>query len=140
MKSILCWTSKNVRRVAEELRERGHAESHQKVAALLDDWGTACKPIGNQGRPRTRRSRCPVQYISRQVSAFKEDDQMDISVEEKKKENIGDFLNPGREWHRCRRTEEICAKDFPEKRLGKAIPEGVYDLSRNEGCISVGVD
>ena len=62
------------------------------------------------------------------------------SVDAKKKENIGDFRNPGREWHRRRRPEEVRAKDFPDKRLGKAIPEGVYDLSRNEGWVSVGVD
>ena len=43
-------------------------------------------------------------------------------------------------WHRRRRPEEVRAKDFPDKRLGKAIPEGVYDLSRNEGWVSVGVD
>ena len=63
-----------------------------------------------------------------------------ISVDAKKKEKVGDFRNRGREWHRRRRPEEVRAKDFPDKRLGKAIPAGVYDLSRNEGWVSVGVD
>ena len=94
----------------------------------------------DQGRPRPRRSRCPVRIHRRQVRAFQEEDQPAISVDAKKKENIGDFRNPGREWHRRRRPEEVRAKDFPDKRLGKAIPEGVYDLSRNEGWVSVGVD
>ncbi len=58
----------------------------------------------------------------------------------RRRKYIGDFRNRGREWHRRGRPEEVRAKDFPDKRLGKAIPEGVYDLSRNEGWVSVGVD
>src|SRR5689334_8655790 len=38
-RSPLCWTSKSTRRLAEEMRRRGHAVSHQTVAALLDDAG-----------------------------------------------------------------------------------------------------
>jgi hypothetical protein len=30
--------------------------------------------------------------------------------------------------------------DFPDKKLGKAIPYGVYDLASNEGWVSVGID
>jgi hypothetical protein len=63
-----------------------------------------------------------------------------ISVDAKKKELIGDFRNPGREWHRRGAPEEVRAKDFPDKKLGKGIPEGVYDLGRNEGWVSVGID
>ena len=139
--SPLCWTSKSVRRVAEELSERGHAVSHQTVAALLDDLGYSLQANRKtkEGQDHADRD-AQFEYISRQVRAFQEDDQPAISVDAKKKENIGDFRNPGREWHRRRRPEEVRAKDFPDKRLGKAIPEGVYDLSRNEGWVSVGVD
>ena len=30
--------------------------------------------------------------------------------------------------------------DFPDKELGKAIPYGIYDVGRNEGWVSVGID
>ena len=53
---------------------------------------------------------------------------------------IGDFRHPGREWHRRGAPEEVRAKDFPDKELGEGIPEGVYDLGRNEGWVSVGID
>ena len=72
------------------------------------------------------------EYINRRIRAFQRDGQPVISVDAKKKELIGDFRNPGREWHRRGQPEEVRAKDFPDKRLGKAIPEGVYDLRRNE--------
>ena len=126
---------------AKELSERGDAVSHQTVAALLDDLGYSLQANRKtkEGQDHADRD-AQFEYISRQVRAFQEDDQPAISVDAKKKENIGDFRNPGREWHRRRRPEEVRAKDFPDKRLGKAIPEGVYDLSRNEGWVSVGVD
>src|SRR5262249_24859787 len=80
------------------------------------------------------------EYINQQVRAFQKEGQPAISVDAKKKENIGDFRNAGREWHRRGQPEEVQAKDFLNKHLGKPIPEGVYDLSRKEGWVSVGVD
>jgi hypothetical protein len=139
--SPLCWTSKSVRRVAEELRQRGHAVSHQTVAALLDDLGYSLQANRKtkEGQDHPDRD-AQFEYINRQVRAFQKEGQPAISIDAKKKENVGDFRNPGREWHRRGQPEEVRAKDFLDKRLGKAIPEGVYDLSRNEGWVSVGVD
>ena len=95
--SPLCWTSKSVRRVAEELSERGHAVSHQTVAALLDDLGYSLQANRKtkEGQDHADRD-AQFEYISRQVRAFQEDDQPTISVDTKKKENIADFRNPGR--------------------------------------------
>jgi len=36
--------------------------------------------------------------------------------------------------------QEVRAKDFKDKRLGKGIPYGVYDLSCDKGWVSVGID
>ena len=55
-------------------------------------------------------------------------------------ELVGDFKNAGREWRPVGDPERVRAKDFPDKNLGKVIPEGVYDLGRNEGWVSVGID
>ena len=93
--SPLCWTSKSVRRVAEELSERGHAVSHQTVAALLNDLGYSLQANRKtkEGQDHADRD-AQFEYISRQVRAFQEDDQPAISVDAKKKENIGDFRIP----------------------------------------------
>ena len=137
----LCWTSKSTRRLAEELRGQGHAVSHQTVAALLDALGYS--PQANrktkEGQDHPDRD-AQFEYINQQVRAFQEEGQPAVSVDAKKKESIGDFRNPGREWHRRGQPEEVRAKDFLDKQLGKVIPEGVYDLGRNEGWVSVGVD
>ena len=139
--SPLCWTSKSMRKLAEELAAQGHAISHQTVAALLTDWGYSLQANRKTKAGHDHPDRdAQFEYIAQQVRAFQAEGQPVISVDAKKKELIGDFRNPGREWHRRGHPEEVRAKDFKDKELGKAIPEGVYDLSRNEGWVSVGVD
>jgi hypothetical protein len=127
--------------VADELRQQGHAVSHQTVAALLTDLGYSLQANRKikEGQDHPDRD-AQFEYINRQVRAFQKQGQPVVSVDAKKKEDIGDFRNPGREWHRRGKPEEVRAKDFLDKTLGKVIPEGVYDLSRNEGWVSVGVD
>ena len=63
-----------------------------------------------------------------------------ISVDTKKKELVGDFRNPGREYRPQGNPEEVRVHDFLIKELGRAVPYGVYDLAANAGWVSVGVD
>jgi DDE family transposase len=80
------------------------------------------------------------EHISRQVRLFQRAGQPVVSVDSKKRELIGDFKNGGQEWRPAGDPEEVRAKDFPDKRLGKVTPSGVYDLTSNEGWVSVGID
>jgi Rhodopirellula transposase DDE domain len=139
--SPLCWTSKSTRRLAEELRGQGHPVSHQTVAALLSDLGYSLQANSKtkEGQDHPDRD-AQFEHINEQVRSFQAEGQPVVSVDAKKKELIGDFRNSGREWRLRGHPERVRAKDFPDKQLGKAIPEGVYDLSRNEGWVSVGVD
>src|SRR5262249_32567797 len=58
----------------------------------------------------------------------------------KKKELVGDYKNGGREWRPKGAPEGGKVHDFQEKRLGKAIPPGVYDVAAEQGGGSVGGD
>jgi hypothetical protein len=79
-------------------------------------------------------------YINEQVMGFQRRNQPAISVDTKKKEWVGEFKNAGREWRRRGRPEEVAVHDFPDPERKKAIPYGVYDLTRDEGWVSVGID
>ena len=46
----------------------------------------------------------------------------------------------GQEWQPKGEPVEVLIHDFIDKDLGKAIPYGVYDLTANEGWVSVGID
>jgi Rhodopirellula transposase DDE domain len=60
-----------------------------------------------------------------------------ISVDAKKKEKVGEFANPGRQWRRADRL--VNTHDFPSLSEGPAIPYGIYDEMHNEGFVNVGV-
>ncbi len=79
-------------------------------------------------------------YINQQVRRFQAATQPVISVDTKKKELVGDFKNAGRQWRPTGQPEPVRVHDFIIPTKGKAIPYGVYDLTRNAGWVSVGVD
>ncbi|GAB6147317.1 ISAzo13 family transposase [Desulfocicer niacini] len=78
-------------------------------------------------------------FINEQVAEFQDSGQPVISVDAKKKENIGQYKNPDMEWEHKGCPVNMNTYDFPDKKAGKACPYGVYDLSRNEGWVSVGI-
>ena len=139
--SPLRWTSKSVRHLSDELRAMSHDVSHRLVADLLHDRGYSLQANqkrreGSQHPDRDAQFR----YLNDQVRRFQKQQQPVISVDTKKKELVGDFKNPGREWRRKGNPEPVRVHDFLIPEQGKAIPYGVYDLSRNEGWVSVGID
>jgi hypothetical protein len=78
-------------------------------------------------------------YINDRVKRFLQSGQPVISVDTKKKENLGNFSNNGREYRPVGEPIETSMHDFPNAELGKAIPYGVYDIGRNEGWVNVGI-
>jgi hypothetical protein len=139
--SPLRWTCKSTRNLAEALQENGHHISHTTVATLLADLGYSLQANRKTHEGATHPDRDEqFQYINRQVLAFQRAKQPVISVDAKKKELVGDFKNAGQEWHAQGDPPLVRVHDFKDKLLGKVIPQGVYDLTRNEGWVSVGID
>ena len=139
--SPLRWTCKSTRQLAEALRQQGHTVSHPTVAALLQHLGYSLQVNRKTREGGSHPDRnAQFEFISGRVIAFQKSRQPVISVDTKKKENLGDFKNNGEEWQPAGEPEKVRAKDFPDKGLGKAIPYGVYDLTCNQGWVSVGID
>lgn len=139
--SPLLWTCKSTRNLAEELNRLGHRVSYVTVAALLHDldYSLQANRKTKEGSSHPDRD-TQFAYINQQVQAFQKGGQPVVSVDTKKKELVGDFRSAGREWHRRGHPEEVRAKTFPDDQLGEVIPGGVYDLTFNQGWVSVGVD
>ena len=74
------------------------------------------------------------------ILKFQANRQPVISVDIKKKELIGTFKSGGVEWRPKGEPEDVRVYDFKDKELGKAIPYGVYDVTTNQGWVSVGKD
>lgn len=139
--SPLRWTCKGVRRLAAELQEQGFQIGRQKVADLLHQLGYSL-----QANRKTREGmqhpdrNAQFKHIAAEVRAFQSRKEPVISVDTKKKELVGDFKNNGREWRPQKNPEPVRVYDFADKKLGKAIPYGIYDLTANLGWVSVGMD
>jgi hypothetical protein len=139
--SPLLWTSKSTRHLADELCQQGHRVSHATVARLLDGLG-----YNLQANRKTKEGtqhpdhNAQFEHINRQVRRFGRREQPVVSVDAKHRESVGDFKHSGREWRPKGQPVPVRSMDFPDPELGHVIPEGVYDLRRNEGWVSVGID
>src|ERR1700694_2140239 len=135
------WTCKSVRRLAEELNRQGHTISYPVVAELLRDLGYSLQANrkSKEGSSHPDRN-AQFEYINRKVKRFLASKQPVISVDTKKKELVGDFKNGGRELSPQGKPERVRVHDFLIPELGRATPYGVYDLARNTGWVSVGMD
>jgi hypothetical protein len=115
--------------------------SHETVAQLLHDLNYSLQ--GNQktkeGTSHPDRN-AQFEHINSRVQDFQHRNQPVVSVDTKKKELVGDFKNAGREWRPGGDPEKVRVHDFEDPDLGKSTPYGVYDQTRNEGWVSVGVD
>ncbi len=139
--SPLRWTSKSVRKLAKELQGMGHQVSHELISELLHALGYSLQANRKtrEGGERPDRNG-QFERLNAQAAAFLAAGEPVVSVDAKKKELVGDFKNPGREWPPQGEAEDVRVYDFPIKGLGRATPYGVYDLARNAGWVNVGID
>jgi hypothetical protein len=139
--SPLRWTCKSTTQLARELTRQGHPVSPRTVGRLLKVAGYSLQSNRKtkEGSDHPDRN-AQFEHINRTVRSFQRRSQPVISVDTKKKELVGNFKNAGREWRPQGQPDEVRVHDFLDKNLGKAIPYGVYDLTQNQGWVSVGMD
>lgn len=139
--SPLQWTCKSTRRLAKELTGQGYTVSHRLVADLLHELGYSLQSNRKTREGTTHPDRnAQFEHINHKVTEWIRRGQPAVSVDTKKKELVGDFKNNGQQWRPKGNPETVRVHDFPDPQLGKAIPYGVYDLARNAGWVSVGID
>ena len=139
--SPLRWTCKSTSRLAGELTRQGHPVGPRTVARLLREAGYSLQSTRKTREGGNHPDRnAQFEFISRRVRLFQRKGWPVLSVDTEKKELVGDFKNAGREWQPAGCPEPVRVHDFIDKVLGKAIPYGVYDVTRNRGWVSVGTD
>ena len=139
--SPLRWTSKSTRVLARELKSGGYSVSHVLVADLLHEmeYSLQANQKTMEGTSHPDRD-AQFHYINAEVCRRMAADTPVISVDTKKKELVGRFKNGGQQWRPKGRPERVNVHDFLDPMKGKAIPYGVYELGRNVGWVSVGID
>ena len=140
--SPLRWTTKSTRRLAAELPRQRHRVSADTVAELLRGEGFSLQGSARviEGRPHPDRD-AQFRYISEQARDHQGTADPVISVDAKKKEQVGNYASGGREYRPKGRPVAVRDHDFPDPAgPGKAVPYGIYDLAANARWASVGTD
>lgn len=138
--SPLRWTCKSISNLTEELINKGHKTSTRMVHELLIEMRYTM-----QGNRKAKESGSHPDrndqflFINDTVKNFQEDGEPVISVDTKKKEIVGEFLNKGRTWRPQGCPEEVNVYDFLDPDKGRAAPYGIYDLSNNVGFVNIGI-
>lgn len=139
--SPLRWTCKSLRQLTTALRRMKHTVSHQVIANLLHTLGYSL-----QGNRKTKEGadhpdrNAQFEHLNGKVKWCLGRRQPVISVDTKKKELVGDFRNNGQEWRPKGDPDTVRVHDFVDPDLGRATPYGIFDLGRNSGWVSVGMD
>jgi transposase len=97
--SPLRWTCKSTTRLAQELENAGHPISQRSVCTLLhaQQYSLQANRKTREGSQHPDRD-AQFHYINARVKQFQRTKQPVVSVDTKKKELVGNFTAPGREW------------------------------------------
>ena len=138
--SPLRWTCKSVRNISDYLGEQGYSVSRQTVARILHKMEFSLQ--GNrktkEGKDHPDRDK-QFRFINSMCKRFLSKGDPVISVDTKKKELVGEYKNAGREWHKKGGAIEVNGHDFPDPKVSKAIPYGIYDIGNDSGWVNVGI-
>jgi len=136
----LRWCSKSLRKIAAAMKERGYKISHSTIEKYLleQNYRLQANRKTDEGSSDEERDR-QFEYINDKSKGFMTENEPVISVDCKKKENIGNYKNAGQEWEKSKEPRKVKAYDFIDPLLGKAIPYGALDIAQNKAWVNVGI-
>jgi hypothetical protein len=137
--SPLLWIAKSTYKITDELKKH-YAISQWSVCRILKTLGYSLQANrktreGSNHPDRNRQFR----YIASMVKRFIKRNNPAISVDTKKKENVGNYKNKGKEYQPKGKPCEVNTHDFIDKTLGKVAPYGIYEIGKNKGWMSIGI-
>ena len=139
--SPLRWTCQSTRTLAAALTRQHHPVSPSKVAELLHDldYSLQSNRKTEEGDDHPDRD-AQFRHINAAVKRGLAHSGPVISVDTKKKELIGNYVNAGQQWRPAKRPTKVQGHDFPSPDVPRAYPFGIYDIGRNTGFVNVGTD
>jgi hypothetical protein len=137
---LLSYTTESLRKIKRELEKNGIAVGHVTVGKILDAMGYSkqtnqkMRQVGQAHPDRNAQ----FEHINKRANDFLAAGEPVISVDTKKKEKIGNFINAGGEYRLKGQPRKVLDHDFLIKELGKISPYGVYNVNNNVGFVNVG--
>ena len=137
--SEVTWCSLSLRELEREMAALGFRCGKDALARMLREDGFSLQGMARvlEGRQHPDRD-AQFRHINAQIAAFRAAGDPVVSVDAKKKEQLGPYHRDGRSWRRKGDPVRVRDHDFPDAGLGKITPYGVYDIAANRGFVSVG--
>ena len=137
----LTWTTQSLRKIQDRLLSENRVyisvETTARLLRKLDYSLQGNKKMLQVGETHPDRNE-QFGYINDLARILLLAGQPVISVDTKKKENIGNFKNDGKEYRKSNDPREVLDHDFPIKELGKVAPYGVYVINDNTAYVNLG--
>ena len=137
----LTWTTQSLRKIQDQLLANhlvyASIESISRILREKEYGLQGNKKMLQVGKPHPDRNE-QFEFINGMAKLMIFNNQPVISVDTKKKENIGNFKNDGQEYRKNNDPREVLDHDFPIKELGKVAPYGVYVLNDNTAFVNLG--
>jgi Rhodopirellula transposase DDE domain len=135
----LTWCSLSLRDLEREMAARGFRCGKDAIARMLREDGYSLQGMSRvlEGKQHPDRD-AQFRHINAMIAAFQDAGDPVVSVDTKKKEQLGPFHRAGRAWRPAGDPVRVRDHDFPDEELGKIAPYGVYDIAANRGFVSVG--
>ena len=138
---VIHWTTQSLTSIASTLKkEYGIEVSHTVVAGELTKMGYS-KQLNQKmlqvGSAHPKRNE-QFEYIDTTSKAYIAEGVPVISIDCKKKENLGNFKNNGAEYRQTKNPRKVLDHDFLIKELGSVAPYGIYDIDKNTGFVNLG--
>ena len=135
----ITWCSLSLRDLERRLAARGFRCRKDAVARIMRGDGYSLQAMAKvlEGKQHPGRDG-QFRHIGAMIRAFRTAGHPVVSVDAKKKEQLGPFGRDGRTWRPRGDPVKVRDHDFPDEKLGKITPYGIYDITANRGFVSVG--
>jgi len=131
------WTNLSHVDISKKFKERGQDISVFTVKQLLDKHGYAERQMQKTVTMKQTKNRNEqFEKIQELKEEYTNSDNPIISVDVKKKEQIGNFYRNGKVY--CLEAAQVYDHDFTSFSSGIVIPHGVYDIKQNVGYMTLG--
>ena len=137
----LLWTNKSLRTLEAELLLEGYQASYRAVGEMLKMLGYSLQSNKKTltAKPSHEDRNAQFEYINSETLDANAKGNPVLSIDAKKKENIGNFKNNGKTYELKGQPVNVLDHDFIIKELGRATPYGVYNIFANQGFVNVGI-
>ena len=135
----ITWCSVSLREITRRLAVAGFRCGKDAVARMLREDGYSLQGMAKvlEGKQHPDRD-AQFGHINARIAEFRAAGEPVVSVDGKKKEQLGLFGRAGRTWRPKGDPVKVRDHDFPDPQRGKITPYGLYDIAASRGFVSVG--